>query len=240
MRTTVLLPVLALVPSLGLGGCSIHWNDHRSHPFARTVEFQLTADEVRDLSISGDLTDVEVRGGSPQPVVVAKIRERHEGVGTVALVDGRLSYRDLTGREGEGFMEHVTVWLPAEVSSLRVDVSHGDVWIVDVDATGPLKILSGLGDIELENVSAGGGIDAWTGLGDVDVSGVNGSLRVETKLGDVTVHRLRGPSADIRTGLGDIELVALDVQVLDYATKMGDVHSERIGDSVPQSAPTYQ
>jgi hypothetical protein len=240
MRPTVLLPFLAIVLPLGLGSCSIHWNDHRSHPFARTVEFKLTAEQCRSLTISGALADVEVRGGVAEPHVVAQIRERHEMAGNVVLVDGRLSYRDVTGDEDDGFMEQVTVWLPAQVFSLEVDVSHGDVSVSDVNATGGMKIQSGLGDIELNRLGVDGGVDVWTGLGDVEVSDVNGSLRLVTKLGDVAVHRLRGPSANISTGLGDIELVALDVQDLDYSTKLGEVDTERIGNAFPQPAPVYQ
>lgn len=240
MRPTALLPFLALALPLGLGSCSIHWFDGESHPHSRTIEFLLTEDQARALTITGTLTDVEIHGGAPQPHVVAQVRERYPMAGEVTLVDGVLSYRGLAGDENDGFMEHVTVWLPARVASLNVEVSIGDVSIHDVAASGAVAIDSGLGDIELGRLSVDGEVDVQTGLGDVEASDIDGTLRVDSGLGDLRITRLRGPLASFTTGLGDIRLTALDVKALDYSTGLGDVKAERMSDSFPQPTSVFQ
>lgn len=250
LRAALARCVLFALP-LAAAGC--HSGDpdgarwRASHPIERIVELELDLATARDLRLACDYADIDVVGCSERPHAVVRVRERYANAGSVVVAapgespfnsSGSLHYVLPDGREDDGIVAHVDLWLPEDVIGLVLSSGTGDVAVRDLAARGDVRILCELGDIQLERVSTRGEISVESRLGDLDLIDLTGALDARSTRGDVLVERLLATFASVTSQTGDLVLIACQVERLDYGSDFGDVNAQRIDEPAAPKAPS--
>ncbi len=163
---------------------------------------------VRAVALDGEAGDIELVAGEPgSPVrVSARVTRSFSTPRHSERVRSGVLHLDsdcalwLGGACGVQYR----VSLPPEVR-VAVDAGAGDVTVIGIAATVPLRVHTGSGDIELRDVSAP-------------------SIELEVGSGDIDARRLTSPLVTAVTGSGDVELgLARPARSLRVDAGSGDV-----------------
>lgn len=212
-----------------------------------TLPLSTKSGDTLRLSIASG--DVEVRGGTADPRLSAKVRvrartreearekaanwtpvlEEHDGITTLRS-GGDLASESYKIEVPEGVALEIQVKagdvkVSGTAAGVRLTANAGDIDCEGI--AGVVEIRSGSGDVRVVN-SNSASIQIENQSGDVKLEKVSGLVRVRSASGDLDLRSVAGDNVSVETVNGDIDLSmanALDGQ-LNVRTVYGDVSVE--------------
>lgn len=189
-------------------------------------EVELSAGDTLFLDV--DCGDVRILRGTDDTVkaTLEQYSKRNNPTTKYELkVENESTLRLTAQSNTRGVSARLTVYLPQQLSDLRVEVDIGDVYLENL-AADALSVQLDTGDLDLKNVTADT-LSVKLNTGDLDLERITAkNIALDVKTGDIDIDRSVTASEaltlDCACGDVDFELPETAPFSLEYTVRMGD------------------